>query len=78
MEDDPQTAIIVAALRLYVLFSVFDGQPRIWSDFLLTKGSLHQLEDDLPFVLSLEGASPECLRELARAFDTLRRIAPSA
>jgi|GEM_PF-1398332 len=78
MHGDSELAIIAAALRLYILFSVFDGQPHTWSEFLLTKGSLRQLEDDLPFVLALEEIPRDHLQELARAYDLLLKIAQAA
>lgn len=36
--------------RLILLFSVFDGDPNEWLDYLQRKGSPSQRKDDLPFV----------------------------
>jgi len=74
MRDDPEAPIVVAALRLYVLFAIFDGQPSTWLDFLIAEGSLRQIEDDLPFVASLENAPRTRLMELAKAYDLLCQI----
>ncbi|HVT03665.1 MAG TPA: hypothetical protein VHL58_09870 [Thermoanaerobaculia bacterium] len=73
---DDASDFVLAAIRLYILFELFEGYPSLWQDYLVHHGTEQQLVDDLPFVLWLqEKASPE---ELAAAFAVLCSVGKRA
>jgi len=46
--------IMTFAVRLGLLFSLFDGDASLWRRYLIDHGTLQQIEADLPFVLWIE------------------------
>jgi len=74
MDDAPD--LMLAAMRLSILFDLFEGNPSLWFDYLVLHGTEQQLADDVPFVLWMqEEASPE---DLAIAFAVLCSIGKRA
>lgn len=41
----------VDVARWAILLELFDGDAQAWVDYLLEKGSLRQIEEDLPFAI---------------------------
>lgn len=66
--------ILLAATRLYIPFMLFERDPAAWEEFLITKGSLQELEDDLPFVLWLQDLPAKQPRFVS--YDQVTNIGP--
>ena len=64
------SVLVANFARIHMLFSLFDGDPDKWIDFLESHGTAEERRNDLPFAEELKRR----INEDARHLDRLRQV----